>query len=372
MKFIVSTSGLIKHLQFSVGIISGKCVLPVADYFLFDLEKNKLKIISTDLETTLITELEVESNDFGKFLIPARLLIDTIKTFPEQPIIFKVDEKKYNVEMTTDNGKYKMTGMNAADFPKIPDVKGKTNVEMSSGVFKDAISKTLFACGKDELRPVMSGVFLDFAAEQLTFVGTDAHKLVRYRVVDLKTETPFSLIAPKKPLSIIKNELSGDESKVIIRHNDKHVFMNYNHITVVTRCVDGKYPNYDAVIPFDNSKKLITNKEQFLNSVRRVLIFSTRKSALIRLKIKQSELEINAEDIDFGNEAAEKLICQYEGEDIEIGFNGNTLLELLINIDTENVLMEMSLPNRASLMFPNGKNIKGDMLMLIMPMLIER
>jgi DNA polymerase-3 subunit beta len=371
MKFIVSTSTLLKHLQFSVGIISGKAVLPAIDNFLFELENEHLKIISTDLETTLVTELKVESNDTIRVLVPARMLIDTLKTFPDQPIVFKIDDKKYTVEIVTDNGKFKMGGSGAVEFPNVPTVKSKTTIEISSGILKNAISKTIFACGKDDIRLVMSGLFMDFTNDSLNCVATDAHRLVQFKIPELKTEMPFNLIVPKKPLSIIKNELKEDETPVIIKHNNKQVFFNYGHITVITKCIEGKYPNYEAVIPLNNNKKLIINREQFINSLRRTLFFSARKNYLIRLHLTKDGLEIKTEDIDFGNEAVEKLTCQYEGEDMVIGFNGNTLIELLSNIDTDEVLMELSAPVRAGLIYPTGANVKSNVLMLLMPIMVE-
>ncbi len=371
MKFIVSSSALTKQLSALSGVLSPNNALPILDNFLFQINKGELKISASDLETTLITSLPVESKDFGIIAIPARLLLDTLKTFPEQPLTFTIDEKKYSIEISSDYGKYKLTGHDGEDFPKIPEIESPSSFNMGIDTLNTAISKTLFAVGNDELRPVMCGVFVQLENNGITFVATDAHKLVRYKRNDSKSEKSSSYIIPKKPLTLLKYLLAGS-GEVTVEYNNTNVSFSFGSTLLVSRLIDGKYPNYDAVIPKENPNKLIVDRDAFLNSIRRVSIFANKTTHQVRLKVKGSELNISAEDLDFSNEASERLTCNYHGEDMEIGFNSKFLAEMLSNVDAEEVMFEMSSPNRAGVMMPVQTNkSEEEILMLVMPVMLN-
>jgi DNA polymerase-3 subunit beta len=301
-------------------------------------------------------------------------LLDTLKTFPEQPLTFSVDEKTHGIEISSDFGKYKLSGFDGEEFPKLPEAEGASTMDIASDALLEAINLTLFATGNDELRPVMSGVFCQMSKENITFVATDAHKLVRYRRSDLKSKKDGAFIIPKKPLNLLKNVLGNtEENSIKVSYNNNNAFFELGHISLICRLIDGRYPNYEAVIPTENPNVLTIERNALLNSVRRVSIFSNKTTYQVRLKITGSELNISAEDIDFSNEANERLSCQYSGEDMEIGFNARFLVDMLSNLDSEFVNLEMSAPNRAGIILPakNGKESSEDVLMLVMPVMLN-
>ena len=272
----------------------------------------------------------------------------------------------------SDYGKYKLTGFDGEEYPKIPVMDKAKSFAISASTLNKAINKSLFATGNDELRPVMSGVFFQLSLDNITFVATDAHKMVRYRRSDLKPLNEGAFIVPKKPLNLLKNVLNDSNENVNISHNDNNVFFELENFSLMSRLIDGRYPNYEAVIPIDNPNKLTISRSALLNSVRRVSIFSNKTTHQVRLKIAGSELQISAEDLDFSNEANERLSCQFDGEDMEIGFNARFLSEMLSNLDSENVTIEMSAPNRAGILFPTEKeNASDDILMLVMPVMLN-
>ncbi|HTF04698.1 MAG TPA: DNA polymerase III subunit beta [Bacteroidia bacterium] len=379
MKFIVSSSTLLKQLQVLNGVLNTSNTLPILDNFLFEIEKGTLTISASDLETTITTHLTVESKDSGNVAVPARLLIDTLKTFPEQPLTFSIDKKRLAIEISSDYGKYKITGQNGDEFPKAPSVDNGQSIEMDGTVLSRAVAKTLFAAGNDELRPVMSGVFVQFATDGTTFVATDAHKLVRYRRADVKATGAASFILPRKPLNLLKNILSTGEGVVRVEYNATNARFSWGIApdgsigsTLICRLIDGKYPNYDAVIPKNNPNKLTIDTTALLGSIRRVSIFANKTTHQVRLKIAGSELNISAEDLDFSNEAAERLTCSYAGDDMEIGFNSRFLVEMLTNIDSTEATIEMSAPNRAGILLPSQKaGDAEDTLMLVMPVMLN-
>jgi DNA polymerase-3 subunit beta len=372
MKFIVSSSGLLRQLQAISGVLNSNNPLPILDNFLFVIEKGSLTVSASDLETTMTTRMQVEAKASGRIAVPAKILLETLKTFPEQPLTFSIDEKTFNIEISSDYGKYKLTGFDGEEFPKLPVLEGTTSLEVSSNVLLQAINKTLFATGNDELRPVMSGVFCQLSKDSLTFVATDAHKLVRYRRTDAKAKTESAFILPKKPLTLLKNVLSVEDELLKINYNDNNAFFEIGNISLICRLIDGRYPNYEAVIPVENPNKLTIDRASLLNSVRRVSIFSNKTTHQVRLKISGSELHISAEDLDFANEANERLSCQYSGEDMEIGFNARFLTEMLNNLDSDQINIEMSAPNRAGILTPaEGKNSGEDILMLVMPVMLN-
>ena len=371
MNFVISSASLLKQLQRISGVLSTNNTLPILDNFLFEIISGKLTISASDLETTMRTSLEVEAKEEGKIAIPAKLLLDVLKNLPDQPCTFLVNNNTFSVEIAYDNGKSKMVGYNGEDFPRTPELSKPNSINISGEIISNAINKTLFATGIDELRPVMSGVFCEFSPDNITFVATDAHKLVRYTRTDSQASGSSSFILPKKPLNLLKLNLKGDED-VKLEYNDSNAVFTFNENVLICRLIDGKYPNYEAVIPKENPNVLKIDRLQFLSSIKRVSIFSNKTTHQIKLKLAGSELSLSAEDIDFSNEANERLTCNYSGEDMEIGFNSRFLMEMLNNLDTSEVCLEMSEPSRAGLLTPSEKNKNEDILMLVMPVMLNR
>lgn len=373
MKFIISSVSLLKALQSISGVIQTNNTLPILDNFLFELEEGKLKITASDLETTMnISIVPDMAEDYANIAVPARILIDTLKTFSNIPISFSANMETYGITIATEEGNFKIAGQNADEFPKIPEIENPTAITIDSSFLGSAIHHTLLATGNDELRPVMSGVYCELNELGVTFVATDAHKLVRYRRSDVKTGVDASFILPKKPLHQLKNILSDTDEQVKIEYNEKNAFFSFQHINLFCRLIEGKYPNYEVVIPQENPNKLIIDRIQIVNSLRRVGIFANQSTQQVRFKISGKELVLSAEDVDFANEAKERLSCSYEGEDMEIGFSARFMYELLNNIEEEQVLIEMSTPNRAGIMSPaTPVDPNEDLLMLIMPVMLN-
>lgn len=371
MKFIVSSTYLLKQLQVLGGIINNSNTLPILDNFLFDLKKNKLTVSASDLETTMSSILEVDSNNEGIIAVQARLLLETLKTFPEQPLTFVVEDNN-TVEISSNHGKYALAYADGAEFPKSVELANPSSTALMGDILATAISKTIFAAGNDDLRPVMSGVFFQFSPENLTFVATDAHKLVKYQRTDVTASQVAEFIMPKKPLNLLKGILTGSEEDVTIEYNDSNAKFSFEKTVLICRLIDGKYPNYEAVIPKENPNKLTIARNQILSSVRRVSIFSSKTTHQIRLKIAGAELNISAEDIDYSNRAEERLTCSYKGDDMQIGFNSRFLIEMLGNLNSEEVSLEMSLPNRAGILTPiDGLDEGENVTMLVMPVMLN-
>ncbi len=371
MKFIVSSSQLLKQLQVLGGVINSNNTLPILDNFLFELSENQLKVSASDLETTMSSVVDVESDSTGSIAVSARLLLDTLKTFPDQPLTFKT-EGDNKIEIISDQGKYDMAYFGGDEFPKAVTLPSPNKTVVPAHILGTAISKTIFAAGNDDLRPVMSGVFFQFSSQSLTFVATDAHKLVKYSRTDITAEQTAEFIMPKKPLNLLKGILGGSESDVTIEYNDANAKFTFDNVVLVCRLIDGKYPNYEAVIPKENPNKLTVDRASFLNSVRRVSIFSSKTTHQIRLKMAGTELNISAEDLDFSNKADERLSCDYQGDDMQIGFNSRFLSEMLNNLNSNEVLIEMSLPNRAGILTPIDGTDEGEQVtMLVMPVMLN-
>ena len=371
MKFIVSSTYLLKQLQVLGGVINSSNTLPILDNFLFELNGSSLTVSASDLETTMSSTIDVESDSTGSVAIPARLLLDTLKTFPEQPLTFVVEENN-TVEISSNHGKYALAYANGEEFPKAVELENPSSTTITADVLATAISKTIFAAGNDDLRPVMSGVFFQFSNEGLTFVATDAHKLVKYTREDVKANQTAEFIMPKKPLNLLKGILAASESDVTIDYNDSNAKFTFDNSVLVCRLIDGKYPNYEAVIPKENPNKLVIDRTQFLNSVRRVSIFSNKTTHQIRLKVAGAELNISAEDIDYSNKAEERLTCDYQGDDMQIGFNSRFLTEMISNLNADEVQLEMSLPNRAGILTPTDGLDEGEHItMLVMPVMLN-
>jgi DNA polymerase-3 subunit beta len=371
MKFIVSSSALLKQLQVISGALSTNTVLPIIENFLFEINNGNLTVSATDLQTTMTTSLTVEAKENGKIAVPSKILLDTLKILPEQPITFTINADNFAIEMTAGDGKYKLVGENGEDFPKIPKIEQSASLMISASILSEAISKTIFAVSTDELRPAMTGVYCQMSTENLTFVATDAHKLVRYRRRDAKADVTNSFILPKKALNLLKSSLPVEDISVNVEYNNTNASFSFNNVNLICRLIDEKYPDYEAVIPVNNPNKLTIDRSQLLSCLRRVSIFSNKTTHQVRLKLSGSELQISAEDMDFSNEAHERLSCQYEGEDIEIGFNARFIIEMLSNLNTEEVILEMSTPNRAGILLPVNTDNNEDVLMLVMPVMLN-
>ncbi|TRZ76646.1 MAG: DNA polymerase III subunit beta [Chitinophagaceae bacterium] len=370
MKFIVSSSSLLKHLQQIAGVINTNTVLPILEDFLFEIEDKKLNIIATDLETVMRVQMDVESKSNGRVCIPAKILIDSLKNIADQPLTFNID-KNYAVEITSDNGKYKVMGENPDNFPKEPTADDTTGFKMRSTGLLTAINKTLFAVSGDDLRPAMTGVFFELSKDGVQFVATDAHRLVRYKRTDAKPTQNASFIVPKKPLNLLKNALPDNEDVITVSFNSNHLFVDHGSTQLICRLIDARFPDYKVVIPADNPYRLTVNKHDFQNALRRVNVFSNKSTNQVALNIAGNELQMAAQDIDFSFEGNERMSCEYKGEDIQIAFNAKFLIEMLSAADTDDIFIELSTPTKAGLIKPSEQAPNEDLLMLVMPLMLN-
>ncbi|MBN2213513.1 MAG: DNA polymerase III subunit beta [Bacteroidales bacterium] len=375
MKFVVSSIDLLNHLQTVSRVINPKNTLPILDNFLFNLDGKNLEITASDLETTMITYMQLQNtSDSGTISIPARLLIDTLKEFPEQPLTFDINPDTLAIVITTENGQFTIVGQNGADFPQVPSIKEdkKTSLQIEAESLEEAITSTLFATADDELRPVMNGIYLDIAPDNITFVASDAHKLVRYKRNDIKSEINASFILPKKPASLLKTQLVKEKGNILIEVDEKNALFTLSQHKLVCRLVEGNYPSYNSVIPTDNQNKLIIDRLKFLNTLRRVSVFSNQASNLVKMHLTGNQVTVSAQDIDFSISAYERIPCQYEGDEMDIGFKSVFLIEILTNLQSSDVVVELSDPSRAGLFLPlETDNEKEEVLMLLMPMMIN-
>ncbi len=375
MNFVISSTVLLNHLQAVSRVISSKNTLPILDNFLFQLSENKLIVTASDLETTLISTIELENfSGKGEIAIDAKRLTNILKEFSEQPLTFNINTETLKVDILSENGKFSVVGQNGDDFPQLPTIKEEqsNSIQVNSEVVLNGVSKTLFATADDELRPVMNGVLVELSPENLTFVASDAHKLVRYRRSDVKADFTSSFILPKKPASLLKNIIPRDEQLVKVEFDDKNAFFEFDDYKLVCRLVEGNYPNYETVIPTDNPNKLIVDRIEFYNTLKRVSVFSNQASNLVKLEITANQLTVSAQDIDFSISAVERINCQYEGEGMQIGFKSVFLVEILSNLSSSDVVFELSDPSRAGILVPLDKeNNDEDVLMLLMPMMLS-
>lgn len=370
MKFIVSSSALLKHLQQISGVINANTVLPILEDFLFDIQKNKLTVVATDLETVMKVQVDIEAKDNGKVCIPAKILMDSLKNIPDQPLTFTI-EKNFAIEITSDNGKYKVMGENPDNFPKEPAADDATEFTMSSSALVTAINKTLFSVSNDDLRPAMTGVFFELDKDSLNFVATDAHRLVRYRRKEVKAPKTDSFIVPKKPLNLLKSALPDNDDALKVSYNGNHLFVSHGTTQLVCRLIDARFPDYKVVIPVDNPYTMVVNRTDFQNALRRVSVFSNKSTNQVALSISGSELQLASQDVDFSFEGTERMRCQYEGEDMQIAFNAKFLIEMLNSTDSTEVKMELSTPTKAGIIKPVEQEAEEDQLMLVMPLMLN-
>lgn len=375
MKFVVSSMELLGHLQAISRVISSKNTLPILDNFLFSLDDGKLEITASDLESTLITQIPLENTDgTGVIAVPARILSDTLKEFPDIPLTFEINNESLTIVIQSENGKFSIMGQNGAEFPQMPVIKDdqKQQLELEKDLLLTGISKTLFATADDELRPVMNGIFLELSPDDLTFVASDAHKLVRYKRTDASASSASSFILPKKPAALLKNILPREENNVILEFDDRNASFTLTNYKLVCRLVEGNYPSYNSVIPSNNPFKVSIDRLALYNTLKRVSVFSNQASNLVKLSFKGNLLDISAQDIDFSISANERLSCQYDGDDMEIGFKSTFLIEILANLASDDVILELSDPTRAGILLPSEvSNENEDTLMLLMPMMIN-
>lgn len=373
MKFIVASQLLLKQLQAIGGILSSNNALPILDNFLFELQENELRIIASDLETTMSATLSVDmAEEGGRVAIPSRLLMDTLKTFQNIPVTIEIDPESYGVTITAGEGKYRLAGKNPEEYPEEAEIDDAVNVNIDSDILFMAFSKTLFATSNDEMRMAMTGIFCEMNEEGVTFVATDAHKLVRYRRKDIEVPKDTAFILPKKPINLLKGILSAENDNVKITFNEKNARFEFQNLIMTCRLVEGKYPNYNAVIPKENPNQLTVDRSPFLGALKRVSLFSNQATYQVKFKITGTELHLSSEDPDYSNEAKERLNCHYDGNDMEIGFNSKFMVEMLNNLNSDQVLMEMSMPNRAGLIFPvDNKDKDEEILMLVMPVMLS-
>ncbi len=369
MKFSVSSSELLRKLQIAGGAVGVNPVLPILEDFLFTIEGNQLTIGASDLETTIITSMEVMADTSGAVAIPAKILLETLKALPQQPITFTIDEETFGVEITSAFGKYKLAGENGEDFPELPTPDEVDSIKVSAPQLTQAISKTVFAASTDELRPAMTGVYFQVDFNKLILVATDAHKLVKYTFSNIESEVSTSFIVPRKALNLLKGALP-DGGEVALSFNKANAFFTFDDTKLICRLIDARYPDYNAVIPIDNPNLLTVNRLDFLNSLKRIVIYSNKTTNQVVLNITDKSLTVSAQDLDFANEATENLPCTFDGEAFSIAFSAKFLVEMLGVLESEDVKIELSTPSRAGILLP-AEEVEGEeILMLVMPVML--
>tara|TARA_B100000963_G_C22603789_1_gene661476 strand:+ start:94 stop:1209 length:1116 start_codon:yes stop_codon:yes gene_type:complete len=371
MKFIISSESLLKNLQVLGSILNNNNTLPILDCFLFEIENKELFITSSDLETSLTTNISIDSSIKSNIAIPAKLLIDVVRSLPDQPLTFSILENNI-LEISSTNGQYSLSYYDGSDYPKPLNVEEASNISFESPTLLKIINSTIFASGNDDLRPVMSGVFFQISSDASCFVATDAHKLVKYERKDVTSDESIEFIVPNKPLNILKNILQEQEAKTNVLYNKTNAIFKFSNFKLVCRLIDGKYPNYDAVIPNENPNVLEIDRNQFLQATKRSSIFSSKSTNQVKLEIKGNKLVIKAEDIDFNNKSEETLDCNYNGTDISIGFNSKFIAEMLTNLSSDIIKLELSSPSRAGIISPTTNDDDNEnIIMLVMPIMLN-
>ena len=373
MKFVVSSAALYSHLQAISRVINSKSTLPILDCYLFNIEDNKLSITASDNETTLDTSMEVVECDGNlQFAISSKTLLDAIKELPEQPITFDVNPQSMEVSIQYMNGKYSLVGQSADEYP-MAALMGENSVSFSieADTLLSGINRTVFATADDELRPVMNGIYFDIFADNVTLVASDGHKLVRYKLYNTKGNEKSAFILPKKPAVLLKNLLAKESGEINITFDDRNATFEMPNHRMICRLIEGRYPNYNSVIPQNNPFKVTIDRGAMLSALRRVSVFSSQSSSLIKLRLAPGELLISAQDIDFSTSAEEKLSCNYEGNAMSIGFKATFLMDILANLSGQEVNIEVSDPSRAGVLVPADQVEAEDLLMLLMPMMLN-
>ena len=373
MKFIVSSTALSSHLQAVSRVINSKNALPILDCFLFDLQEGTLSVTASDSETTMVTSLEVNESDAdGRFAVTAKTLLDALKEIPEQPLAFDVNINTLEINVQYQNGKYSLMGQNADEFPQLTQLgDNAVRVEIDAEVLLNGINRSVFATADDELRPVMNGIYFDITTDDITMVASDGHKLVRCKTLAARGNERAAFILPKKPANLMKNLLAREQGTVTIEFDERNAVFTLENYRMVCRLIEGRYPNYNSVIPQNNPYKVTIDRQSLIGALRRVSIFSSQASSLIKLRLSNNQITISAQDIDFSTSAEETQTCQYDGNDMSIGFKSTFLLDILNNISAEEVVIELADPSRAGVIIPVEQEENEDLLMLLMPMMLN-
>ncbi len=371
MKFIISTGALLKHISSIQSIVPSSPMLPILENLLFQIQAGTLSITASDLQTSIITNLSVESEENGSIAIPAKMLAETLRNLPEQPVTFKVDFSTYSVEIHSENGRYKLSGENAMDFPKTNNLGKTEDIDISSVALSQAISYTLFATSNDEMRPAMNGVLINLKDSQTEFVSSDTHRLICYSRTDITNKRDSKFIVHKKALALLKNILPAEETPVRLAFNDTNAVFTFENYQLICRLIDEHFPDYQNVIPVDNNNLLAIDRMKLVKCLKRIIIYANRSTYQVRFKINGNSLQVSAEDLDFSNEAKETLDCEHNGESLEIGFNARLLIEILNNLHTEKVTFRLSESSSAALIIPEGKKEEEDIIMLLMPIMLH-
>lgn len=374
MKFIVSSDLLYRNLSAISGVMGTNSTMPILDNFLVTIEGNQLKLTASDLESTMTSVIELDNVEGeGSVAVPAKILLETLKLMPDMPLVFAIDDENNILKFSSSNGEYGAPCFPSDEYPVLKPIEEPKSFDIRASVLQRAISKTIFATGNDELRPNMMGVLCELAAENITFVATDAHKLVRYRNEEVKTEEFSTFILPKKPIAHLKNILgNADTVHVEYSENTHHIRFAFGNFELYSSLKEGKYPNYEAVIPKENPNVLTIGRDEFLKSIRRLGNYSSQSTFQVRLSLGETGLNLTAEDMDFSYKGAENIQCEYQGEPMDIGFNSRFLREMIENIDADNIQMSFSKPQRAALISPTVQHdVNEDVLMLIMPVMLN-
>lgn len=373
MRITLSSTVLANRLIALQKVQNSKNSLQILDCILFNVSNGKLQLTASDKENEMKIDIELDECDVdGKFAISSKTITDAVKELPEQPITIEIDENTYSVKILFQNGDYKFTAQNADEFPQSQDLQEDANsIKIASNVLLENITRTIFATANDEIRPVMNGIFFDLTPEVLAIVATDGHKMVRNKILTISGQEPASFILPKKPAGILKNTLTHDDSEVEIKFDDRNAEILFGAYALKCRLIEGRYPNYNSVIPNNNPYELNIDRKTLAGSVRRVLPFASESSQLERLHLTNGEVEISAEDLDFYTSAKESIVCDYNGNTMNIGFKGSSLLELLNNLSCDEVSLRLADPSRPCLILPSEQPEGQDILMLIMPMLLN-
>ena len=372
MKFIVSSSTLFSHLQAISRVINSKNSLPILDCVLIELQEGTLTMTASDNETTLSTTIEVsEYEGEGAFAISSKTILEALKENPEQPLDFNVDLNTLAITVNYQNGNYSLMGQDAMEFPRLKHMSNSTvNMSISADILLNAINRCIFATADDELRPVMNGVYFDITTTDVTMVASDGHKLVRNKTFSASGNEKAAFILPKKPSNLLKNLLPKEQGDVTINFDDSNALFTLENYQMNCRLIEGRYPNYNSVIPQNNPHKAIIDRVSFISALRRVSVFSSQASSLIKLCLEENSMVISAQDIDFSTSAEETIACQYDGKPMSIGFKSSFLIEILNNIASENIIIELADPSRAGVIVPEVQAEEEDLLMLLMPMML--
>mgnify|MGYP003537172262 FL=1 len=372
MKFIVSSTGLFSRLQAISRVINSKNSLPILDCFLLELTDGTLSITASDSETTLSTFIEANEYDTdGRFAVNSKTILEALKEIPEQPLTFEVSESM-EIVVKYQNGKYSLMGQNADEYPQSANLgSNAVHVGLGVDVLMNGINRSLFATADDELRPVMNGIYFDITTEDITFVASDGHKLVRNKSYKARGNEKAAFILPKKPATLLKNLLPKETGDVQIDFDDRNAMFTLENYSMTCRLIEGRYPNYNSVIPQNNPHRATIDRAAFVSGLKRVSVFSSAASSLIKLRLDMNTIQISGQDIDFSTSAEETLMCQYEGNQMSIGFKSTFLIDILNNISSQEVVMELADPSRAGVIVPVEQNEEEDLLMLLMPMMLN-